>query len=208
MIAESNCIYKSKSRSTGDKAQGKQGKHRGRFSVLNGKDAEPSPVLKQTDPNVAQKKVGVATVSHSGCGVVATYNALYTLGEPRSFDSILRHYNSADNALILWGLMGISPDAIAEYFVNAGYSVCMSSNPNTTDALSKLARANILYYVYTYPNSVGGKSIGHHFVEYHQTNSGAYEAANVYTNKSPSYFASPSQFSKDNSVLYVSIHIF
>ena len=165
-------------------------------------------ILKQTDPDVADKKLGVATVSHSGCGVVATYNALYSLGEPRSFNSILRHYNRADDALLLLGLLGMSPDAIADFFIEAGYGVCMTNNPVTMDALSKLASANILYYMFTYTNESGTKSIGHHFVEYHSTSSGIYEAVNAGTPTGFDYFTSPGHFATDNSIVYVGIYIF
>ena len=53
--------------------------------------------------SIANKKFGLATVKHSGCGVVATYNAMITLGDPKPFDDILNYYNSNPSYRPFWG---------------------------------------------------------------------------------------------------------
>lgn len=52
-----------------------------------------------------------ATVSHGGCGPVATYNALITLGNPKNFEEVLSYYKATPHTTILWGNLECSPSS-------------------------------------------------------------------------------------------------
>ena len=120
---------------------------------------------------VGDRKFGVTTVSHGGCGSVATYNALITLGEPTSFNSVLKYYNGSYDRTIAGGLLGMLPHQVADYFESKGYRVIMSSNPDGIDVFSKTADACILWYAY--PASYGGIDMfGAHFVHYRKYGNG------------------------------------
>ena len=69
-------------------------------------------------------------IARSGCGIIATYNALYALGESTSSQTMvdLISYYERDGA-VLGGAWGVSPDAIEDYFIGQGYSVT-STNEN------------------------------------------------------------------------------
>ena len=45
-------------------------------------------IIDQDANGVGDLTLGVTTVSHGGCGVIASYNALITLGDAKSFKSV------------------------------------------------------------------------------------------------------------------------
>ena len=130
----------------------------------------------QTDSAVSTKNIGVATVSHGGCGAVATYNALVTLEDYTSFDSVLDSYNSDPLSLSLLGLAGMSPNTVANYFKDAGYTVHMSKDIDEIDVYSATADACIMYYMYPRTYNVSSLlsviAFGAHFVAYNRYTDG------------------------------------
>ena len=65
-----------------------------------------------------------ATINYSGCGIIATYNALYDLGESVSAQTMVDiiSYYERDGAAIS-GMFGVAPNAIENYFRKNGYKV-------------------------------------------------------------------------------------
>ncbi len=129
----------------------------------------PEYILDQEDGSIANKKLGVSTISHSGCGVIATYNALLTLGENTTFDEVLAYYNKNWYSLDCAGLAGMRPDVVATYFREAGYTVHITDSRDGIDVLSRSADACILYYMYYTEYSIGEVTwdlYGAHFVSY------------------------------------------
>lgn len=72
------------------------------------------------------------TMSHSGCGIIAAYNALAALGETVDCEtnnhvnveqvlSLIRFFEQ--NGAVLGGRIGIAPKAIADFFKKQGYGV-------------------------------------------------------------------------------------
>ena len=68
----------------------------------------------QGEGEVAGLPFGYSTMAHSGCGVIATYNALVALGDPRPLADVARWYESNGNNLLGW--LGVHPDAITDFF--------------------------------------------------------------------------------------------
>ena len=119
----------------------------------------------QSDEDIATKKLGVSTVAFSGCGVVAVYNALITLGAGKPFDEVLGYFNQSASRVVFSGLLGILPHQVEAYFVNEGYRVITTNDPDGINIYSRTADASILWYLY--PQSYGGINLfGAHFVHY------------------------------------------
>ena len=154
-------------------------------------------ITDQDDPAIADKHLGLATISHGGCGVIASYNALITLGASRSFDEVLSYYNSHVVNTLGFGLMGLLPYEVAGYFSSLGYSVIITNQKNQIDHLSQTADACIMYYefpqTYSVFNLFSIDVYGAHFIEYHKVGSG-YRGLNTNGRNGMSYFESPSGF--------------
>jgi len=71
--------------------------------------------------DLAKLKYGSKTFKYSGCGPIATYNALLTLGVHMPIQEITRHYEI--NGIMGGGRFGTSPLAIDKFFKDRGYSV-------------------------------------------------------------------------------------
>jgi len=155
-----------------------------------------SYIIDQTESEIGKKKLGVTTISHGGCGVVATYNALLSMGDYRSFDDVLAYYNEHFSRLTFGGLAGIMPGEVAQYFENNGYRTYMTDNPSEIDALSQTADACILWYMFPatyYPLGVKVDAFGAHFVEYSKEAT-AYIGRNTAEGSGTYYFTWPSDY--------------
>ena len=58
------------------------------------KSLELQYIINQNNPKIANKKFGIANISHSGCGIIASYNALISMGYTLPFDKVLAYYNN------------------------------------------------------------------------------------------------------------------
>lgn len=144
----------------------------------------------QDAEGVGDQALGLTTVSHGGCGVIATYNTLIDLGQARAFEAVLRDYNRGfGTKLYFWGLAGIRPKRVVKYFRRLGYTVITADGLGTIDKLSAVADGSILYYRWDskswFPPYLA------HFVSYHREKQG-YAAPNV--GNRTVYFNSPSEF--------------
>ena len=149
----------------------------------------------QEDESVAGKRLGIATISHSGCGPIAVYNAALTLGLKISFDDVCSYYNSNILNMHLLGLAGTPVDMIVGFFEAQGYTVLTTKSTQALDAASPLADACIMYY--KFPNTYLGfiDAYGAHFAEYAYMNNGYYAHNVTYGQE----FKQPSSFATMNS---------
>ena len=122
-------------------------------------------IYDQQADGIGNKKLGVITVSHGGCGPVATYNSIQFMGRTDvTFDDVLDYYNS-NNKLLLGGLMGSSPYACIDYFRDNGYSVFATKDVNLYEGLAETADACILWCWFDTDKFPG---IGAHFIAFKQ----------------------------------------
>jgi len=121
-------------------------------------------ITDQRDPSVGYMRFGLANVSHSGCGIVATYNALISMGDYVPFEEVLEYYNQNIDQALIYGLAGLPPKAVVQYFRSKGYIVINTDNPMLMDFYSQYADACILWYAYTTDQNPLG--YGAHYVEY------------------------------------------
>lgn len=171
---------------------------------------ERSYIINQHEEPTASKHLGVTTVSHGGCGVVASYNALITLGESKDFDDVLAYYNANMRDTLGWGLVGLSVDAIADYFSSLGYIVIAADDAAHIDFLAQIADASIVYYEfpqdYLFLKKITIHAYGAHFVEYHRSGDG-FAATNTVQNNGVTLFTSPYDFGYSGTRFYAK-HIF
>ena len=135
---------------------------------------------------------------------MASYNALLTLGDGRSFDEVLSYYNGKMLFTPGNGLIGLLPFHVADYFRELGYSVVVTDDIDFIDILSSDADASIMFYMFPREYTVSFVSIdafGAHFVEYHKKGNG-YSGMNTNGNNGRSEFNSPSVFGYNASRFY------
>ena len=129
----------------------------------------PGYIDDQNAAAVADIPVGWGSVGWSGCGAVATYNALLTLNDKVSLEEVIDYYENHDY-LLFNGLMGMPPIAIKNYFEDRGYKVITvefsAENAELVRCLSKSADASIMWYAYR-TSSI--PYVGAHFIEYHKS---------------------------------------
>ena len=164
-------------------------------------------ITDQDDDLIKSKRFGITTVSHGGCGPIATYNALISLGKYVSFDEVLAYYNSNIFALNLGGLTGTPVDLVAQYFRDNGYSVIVSDDPDEIDVLSMSADASILWYMFP-AKYFGVEAYGAHFVSYKKTDAG-YVGYNTAEGNGTYMFRYASDYGYDHDRYYaIGIFIF
>ena len=153
----------------------------------------------KSDP-YASMPLGESTVGNDGCAIIATYNAMITLGDPRPFSEI---YNFYSNKLMDNGNGGIFVGSVAQYFAEEGYQVLVftSHTPPEVDFCSQNADACIMLYRYKSRNKIYG-----HFVEYSAIDSG-YIGRNI--GGSTETFYSPTLYGyKDTRYFMYGVYIF
>ena len=132
----------------------------------------PNYINDQHASPVADVPVGLGNVSWSGCGPVATYNALLTLNDKVDLEEVIDYYEN-NGYLLFEGLMGTPPVAVRKFFEDRGYKVIKvvfsQENAETVRWLSQNADASIMWYAYTH--GFNDLLIGAHFIEYHKSGS-------------------------------------
>lgn len=81
-----------------------------------------------------------SAMSHSGCGIIAAYNALAALrgqGSPEVMVELVSSFERDGAAL--GGRFGVAPGAIYEYFASKGFSTVMTGekNPEVVDRIGE-----------------------------------------------------------------------
>ena len=141
-------------------------------------------IYDQQADGIGDKKLGVSSVSHGGCGPIATYNALKIMGKANvTFDDVLDYYHNND-LLLLGGLLGSSPYACIDYFQNNGYRVFATKDMGLYEELAVSADACILWCCFDTRDFFG---IGAHCVAFKQyTDYAVYY--NAYSNMTEAYW--------------------
>jgi RHS repeat-associated protein len=152
----------------------------------------PKYITNQEADDVANIPVGCKNVAWSGCGPVATYNALQTLHVGSSLVDIISDFDS-NGYLLFNGFFGTSPWSVADYFERRGYRTKMlhfsPENYNAISAMSGIADASILWYAYKSGNNI--TNYGAHFIEYHRAENGKFVAVNSGAKNGLTYFNNP-----------------
>lgn len=141
-------------------------------------------------------ELGGYTVSYNGCGAVAAYNALLSLGNPKSFDDVLSYFNADASRLFFNGKFGILPHEIAAYFKSLGYTAIICVKDDTIEAASKTADACIMFYLF--PRYDYGIPLpGAHYVEYVRYGN-TYVGYNTDESGGITFFSSPTKYGQSD----------
>lgn len=154
---------------------------------------------------------GLATVSHGGCGAVASYNALVSMGHTIPFNEVVTYYNNRMTITFGFGLTGLLPYNIKQYFTSLGFTVVTTNQKEQIDLLSQTADGCIMYYEFPYiyrPLGIPVDAYGAHFVEYSKID-GGYAGRNTSENNGTFVFETPSDYGYKGKRYYaVGIFVF
>ena len=128
----------------------------------------------QQDIPKEQWRYGFRTSAATGCGWIATYNALQVLGIPEEPETLIRYYER--QLPVIHGNCGTTILAPAFYFKKKGYQVDWTACNDRFDAMAKKSDVCILFYRWHKKWKIGA-----HFVALHHTDDGVV-AYNTYTN--------------------------
>lgn len=110
-------------------------------------------------------RYGFRASADTGCGWIATYNALRLLGKRARKEDLIRYYER--QLPLLHGNTGTSFWGPAVFFRQHGFRVTMEVRRSRFDALAENSRACILFYYWRKKFKIGG-----HFVALHKTERG------------------------------------
>ncbi len=121
-----------------------------------------------------QWRYGFRSSAATGCGWIATYNALKLLGDPREPEELIRYYQRL--LPLIHGNAGTTFPAPALFFKKLGYRVKLHFKREHFDAAAKAADVCLLYYYWRRKAKVGA-----HFVALQHTEQG-FVGYNTFTN--------------------------
>ena len=128
-------------------------------------------------------RYGLRTSAATGCGWIATFNALHILGDHAEPEGLIRYYQR--QAPLVHGNLGTTILAPAVYFKKRGYQVDWASRYDRFDAMAKSSDVCILFYRW-----LDKWQIGAHFVTVRHTPEG-FIGYNTYRNsKGPDRYGS------------------
>ena len=118
-------------------------------------------------------RYGLRRSVDTGCGWIATYNALRILGKRVEKEDLIRYYER--QLPLIHGNAGTSFWGPAVFFKHHGFSVEVELRRDRFDALADGARVCVLFYRWR-----RGVRLGAHFVALHKTERG-FVGYNTYT---------------------------
>ena len=121
-----------------------------------------------------QWRYGLRTSAATGCGWIATYNALRLMGYRAEPEKLIRYYEW--QLPLIHGNLGTSLWGPAVFFKQRGFPVEMTGRRGEFDAVLERSDVCILYYWWRKDWKLGA-----HFVTLHKTNRGIV-GYNTYTN--------------------------
>lgn len=121
-----------------------------------------------------QWRYGLRTSAATGCGWIATYNALRIMGQEADPEQLLRFYERM--LPVIHGNFGTTILAPAFYFRRKGYQVQWTACTEKFDKMAKEADACVLFYRWHRKWKLGA-----HFVALHHTDRG-FLGYNTYRN--------------------------
>jgi len=128
----------------------------------------------QRDIPKAQWRYGFRSSAATGCGWIATYNALHLLGDHAAPEELIRFYEH--QLPLVHGNLGTTILAPAVYFKKRGYRVDWTSRYDRFDTMAESADVCILFYRWR-----SKWQIGSHFVTVQHT-PGGFVGYNTYRN--------------------------
>ena len=121
----------------------------------------------------AELRYGFRRSADTGCGWIATYNALRLLGKRAKKEDLIRYYER--QLPLLHGNTGTSIWGPAAFFRHHGFRVEVALRRERFDALAAAYPVCILFYYWR-----KGPKVGAHFVALHKSGSG-FVGYNTYT---------------------------
>ena len=131
-------------------------------------------ILNQRKIPKEQWRYGLRSSAATGCGWIATYNALRIMGKEADPESLLRFYERM--LPVIHGNFGTTILAPAFYFKRKGYRVQWTARTEKFDKLAMESDACVLFYRWRKKWKIGG-----HFVALHHTPEG-FLGYNTYKN--------------------------
>ena len=131
-------------------------------------------ICNQNDIPKDVHRYGLRSSAATGCGWIATYNALGLMGYKTDIDELIRYYEW--QLPIIHGNVGTSFWAPAVCFKNWGFPVEIVLDRKKFDKSAKNADACVLFYRWR-----KGIQLGAHFVALHHTDQG-FVGYNTYRN--------------------------
>ena len=122
-------------------------------------------ILNQRDIPKEELRYGLRSSAATGCGWVATYNALRILGKRAKKEELIRYYER--QLPLLHGNTGTSFWGPAAFFRHHGFRVDMELRRDRFDGLVEKSPVCILFYYWH-----RGMKLGAHFVALHKTDRG------------------------------------
>ena len=110
-------------------------------------------------------RYGLRRSADTGCGWIATYNALRILGKRVEKEALIRYYER--QLPLIHGNAGTSCWGPAVFFKQHGFSVDVELRRDRFDALATDSRVCVLFYRWR-----KGVRLGAHFVALHKTDRG------------------------------------
>ena len=101
-------------------------------------------IYNQTKIPKEQWRYGLRTSAATGCGWIATYNALHLMGYEPNAEELIRYYER--QLPIIHGNAGTHIQAPARFFRHHGFSVQTLSDTEKFDAAAKDAHVCIVFY--------------------------------------------------------------
>ena len=124
--------------------------------------------------DMAQQRYGLRSSAATGCGWIATWNALTLMGHKTDMEQLIRYYEW--QLPLIHGNAGTSFWAPALCFRNWGFPVDIVMNRSRFDEAARAADTCILFYRWHRKAAVGA-----HFVALHHTDRG-FVGYNTYRN--------------------------
>lgn len=121
-----------------------------------------------------QYRYGFRSSAKTGCGWIATYNALCLLGKDPNIEEIISFYER--ELPLINGNVGTFILSPVHYFLTHGYKVRYSANKAKFDEIARDADVSILFFWWRYKYKIGP-----HFVALHEVDNGFY-GYNTYAN--------------------------
>lgn len=131
-------------------------------------------IFNQKDIPKEQYRYGLRSSAATGCGWIATYNALILLGRTTDIEELIRYYEW--QLPLIHGNLGTSFWAPVIAFRKWGFPVKVVTSRKQFDREGKAADACILFYHWR-----KGLKLGAHFTALHYTGNG-FAGYNTYSN--------------------------
>ncbi|MGD1820065.1 MAG: hypothetical protein ACPKOI_09325 [Pleomorphochaeta sp.] len=109
----------------------------------------------QKNNNVKDMNFGHAKIAHTGCEIVATYNAMQLTGNSVSFADTIYEYEE-NGAQMLFGHFGSNPDGISDYLDNHNVNYTQASSASELEQLTQQNGSVAILSFWNYEGAITG----------------------------------------------------